>query len=75
MKQLSSPLAASVYKRFIFDIWKLFHFRKKVKKRFDVCVQLNKTKFEVLGMDLTNIHSQTVLERNRELKYGDRDRH
>lgn len=75
MKQLSSPLAASVYKRFIFDIWKLFHFRKKVKKRFDVGVQLNKTKFEVLGMDLTNIHSQTVLERNRELKYGDRDRH
>lgn len=75
MKQLSSPLAASVYKRFIFDIWKIFHFPKKVKKIFVVCVQLNKTKLEVLGMDLTNIHSQTVLERNRELKYGDRDRH
>lgn len=75
MKQLSLPLAASVYRRFIFDIWKLFHFRKKVKKIFVVCVQLNKTKFEVLGMDLTNIHSQTVLEKNRELKYGDRDRH
>lgn len=75
MKQLSSPLAASVYKRFIFDIWKLFHFRKKVKKIFVVCVQLNKTKLGVLGMDLTNIHSQTVLERNRELKYIDRDRH
>lgn len=75
MKQLSSPLAASVYKRFIFDILKLFHFRKKVKKRFVVCVQLNKTKLEVLEMDLTNIHSQIVLERNRVLKYGDRDRH